>query len=714
MMARVFVPGRVAPDAFSDILDPALRNERIRQDIENQKRIYEYQQMAKEFEDWDNYNLQSRYGNKVPSKDFYDKNLAAMQYGSKGSFVGAAPSIGAGLETLGITPEGKFTFGRHGNNAVMPLRGISPRSKRMFKTDANGTPIPLSDDEIVLAEKAKDETERQAAMDAATPVAETPNEAPNVASEKPNEAASEVPWYDFLKHPQNTPYEQEQMRNQAIMRDAAIAAAMNKPIIYPEADTLSEPMAKLAGQQNSLAQSAIGQLTSRQGMAADFYKMGSNLVNNYAMNAYNAQIRAQQAYNDAVKANEDAKVVRNRIKALYGENGTEEIKRKNFIRNKDFESAQKIAAQRDLDIQQAIMLENLSQKKIEDANSLIGKANAFKGSANKVSKDIELGYDFGGDIPLYEGFGYSSPSFAGQSEALGGNIGGPINGPIGENYPKVPNGGKNGGNKKNEEPVVEAPVNDVPNELSPEEIQKYGIAGGFTPVESKEGATSKLPAGDLVFRDGEVKQVKFDPSKDKIFQKAEKLLGRDVKNAEFGAWGIGEDLNAASVKKAYDQKFYTDVQDLAGDILEEIKKDPRNQAKYIGLIKKLIAQENRYGVRRDFDREENLNIPKSMSLVGYRDEILSGAKGSDARAKNALKDFYLMAEKGQGFSKAQVNQFENILRDQFYSVNDLGKRMKVLAKNGLHLNAKPRYKTDSFGNIKSEVEYIIDMENSFR
>lgn len=713
-MARVFVPGRVAPDAFSDILDPALRNERIRQDIENQKRIYEYQQMAKEFEDWDNYNLQSRYGNKVPSKDFYDRNLAAMQYGSKGSFVGAAPSIGAGLESLGITPEGKLTFGRHGSNAVMPLRGISPRSKRMFKTDSNGTPIPLSDDEIVLAEKAKDETERQAAMDAATPVAEATNEATNGASEKPNEAASEVPWYDFLKHPQNTPYEQEQMRNQAIMRDAAIAAAMNKPIIYPEADTLSEPMAKLAGQQNSLAQSAMGQLTSRQGMAADFYKMGSNLVNNYAMNAYNAQIRAQQAYNDAVKANEDAKVVRNRIKALYGENGTEEIKRKNFIRKNDLESANKIAAQRDLDIQQAIMLENLSQKKIEDANSLIGKANAFKGSANKVSKDIELGYDFGGDIPLYEGFVHSTPSFAGQSEALGGNIGGPINGPTGGNYPKVPNGGKKGGNKKNEEPVVEAPVNDVPNELSPEEIQKYGIAGGFTPVESKEGATSKLPAGDLVFRDGEVKKVKYNPSEDKIFQKASKLLGRDVKNAEFGAWGIGEDLNAASIKRAYDQKFYTDVQDLAGDILAEIKKDPRNQAKYIGLIKKLIAQENRYGVRRDFDREENLNIPKSMSLVGYKDEILSGAKGSDARAKNALKDFYLMAEKGQGFSKAQVNEFENILRDQFYSTNDLGKRMKVLAKNGLHLNAKPRYKTDSFGNIMSEVEYIIDMENSFR
>ena len=473
-------------------------------------------------------------------------------------------------------------------------------------------------------------------------------------------------------------------------------------------------MAKLAGQQNSLAQSAMGQLTSRQGMAADFYKMGSNLVNSYAQNAYNAQIRAQQAYNDAVKANEDAKVVRNRIKALYGENGTEEIKRKNFIRNKDFESAQKIAAQRDLDIQQAIMLENLSQKKIEDANSLIGKANAFKGSANKVSKDIELGYDFGGDIPLYEGFGHSSSSFVGQSEALGGNIGGPINGPIGVNYPKVPNGGKNGGNKNNKEPVVEVPVNDVANELSPEELQKYGIAGGFTPVESKEGATSKLPAGDLVFMDGEIKKVKYNPSEDKIFQKASKLLGRDVKNAEFGAWGIGEDLNAASIKRAYDQKFYTDVQDLAGDIIAEIKKDPRNQAKYIGLIKKLIAQENRYGVRRDFEREENLNIPKSMSLFGYKDEILSGAKGSDARAKNSLKNFYLMAEKGQGFSKAQVNDFENLLRYQFYSVNDLGKRKKVLANNGLRLNAKPRYKTDSFGNIMSEVEYIIDMENSFR
>lgn len=606
-------------------------------------------------------------------------------------FVGKPPSIYAGLESLGITPDGKLTFGVHGSNLVMPVRNIPAKSKRLFRTDENGNPVPLSDDEIALAQKAKDETQMQAAAEAATPVVEA----------KPTNA----PWYDFLKHPQNTPYEQEQMRNQGILRDAAIAAAMNKPVFFPEADTLSEPMAKLAGQQASLAQSAMGQFTSRQGMAADFYKMGSNLVNSYAMNAYNAQINAQKAYNDAVKANEDAKVVRNRIKALYGENGTEEIKRKQFERKGDLESARKIAAQRDLDIQQAVMLENLSQKKIEDANNLIGKANAFKGSANKVSKDIELGYDFGEDIPLYEGFGSSSQNFGGQNEALGGNIGGPINGPVSVNYPKVPNSGNKGGNKKGEKPVLDVPVNEVPIDE-----EAYGSAGGISPISTM----SKLPARDLVFENGEVKKSTYSPSNDPIFIKASKILGRDVKNANFGAWGIGEDLNAASIKRAYDQKFFTDVQDLAGDLLKEIRKDPRNQAKYMGLINALTAQGNRYGVRKDFEDDENLNIPKSPSLEGYRSEIESGMKGTNARAKSSIKNFFEMASKGQTFSKAQVKEFEKLLREQFYSTNSLGKRKKVLANNGLHLNAIPKYKTDAFGNVTSEIEYLIDMENSFK
>ena len=603
-------------------------------------------------------------------------------------FVGTAPSIYAGLDTLGITKDGKYTFGRYGSNLVMPVRGVPAKSKRLFRTDDNGNPIPLSDDEIALAQKAKDETQMQAASEAATPVVEA----------KP----TNTPWYDFLKYPQNTTYEQEQMRNQGILRDAAIAAAMNKPVFFPEADTLSEPMAKLAGQQAGLAQSAMGQFTSRQGMAADFYKMGSNLVNSYAMNAYNAQINAQQAYNDAVKANEDAKVVRNRINALYGENGTEEIKRKEFVRKGDLESARRIAAQRDLDIQQAVMLENLSQKKIEDANNLIGKANAFKGSANKVSKDIELGYDFGEDIPLYEGFGSSSQNFGGQSEALGGNIGGPINGPVSVNYSK---GGNKGGNKKVNEPVVDFPVNEVPIDE-----ETYGSAGGISPIST----ISKLPAKDLVFENGEVKKSTYSPSNDPIFIKASKIFGRDVKNANFGAWGIGEDLNAASIKRARDQKFFTDVQDLAGDLLEQIRNDPRNQAKYIGLINALTAQGNRYGVRQDFEDEENLNIPKSLSLEAYRSEIDSGMKGSRANVKATMRNFFKMASRGETFSKAQVNEFEKLLREQFYSNNSLGKRRKILANNGLHLNAIPKYKTDALGNVTSEIEYLIDMENSFK
>ena len=89
-------------------------------------------------------------------------------------------------------------------------------------------------------------------------------------------------------------------------------------------------------------------------------------------------------------------------------------------------------------------------------------------------------------------------------------------------------------------------------------------------------------------------------------------------------------------------------------------------------------------------------------------------KGTNARAKSSIKNFFEMASKGQTFSKAQVKEFEKLLREQFYSTNSLGKRKKVLANNGLHLNAIPKYKTDAFGNVTSEIEYLIDMENSFK
>lgn len=670
----VFVPGRVAPDAFSDILDPALRNERIRQDIENQKRIYEYQQMAKEFDDWD----KSRYWSKFPSNDFYDKNLAAMQYGRKGSFVGAVPSIGAGLETLGITPEGKLTFGRHGSNAVMPLRGISPSSKRMFRTDANGTPIPLSDDEIVLAEKAKGETERQAAIDAATPVAE----APKGASENTNESANETPWYDFLKHPQNTPYEQEQMRNQAIMRDAAIAAAMNKPIIYPEADTLSEPMAKLAGQQNSLAHSAMGQLTSRQGMAADFYKMGSNLVNSYAQNAYAAQLKANQTYNAAVQANENAKVVRERVESLYGPNGSEALKYTEFVRKGNEEEARKIAAQRDLMVQQAEMLENQAQKYLEDANNLVGKANVFKGSANKVSKDIELGYDFGGDLPLYEGFNATQKTpYATQAETLNSNTY-----DIAGNAPS-PNG---------EGPAIDVNIANQP--------RNYGLK--FDPKTGKvyRPTTSEKPKADVTAETSDLDEIQKKIAKNH--------LGKDVKIANWANWAATQDLSSVPQSQKRREAWLVGNADIATDIT----KVPQDLHKYADWARTVAnGGEDRFGAAaRIIKTSPKLNLPLFEGLDKYENEIHK--KGYSAKGElGALSMLYDKAKAGIGLTLPEIKQMESTLRTLFKSKNVQGQELPLFQNNGFSLKYAP--KKNPYNNVQmrdsesGQPLFILDLEH---
>ncbi len=325
-------------------------------------------------------------------------------------FVGTTPLIYAGLDTLGITKDGKYTFGRYGSNLVIPVRGVPAKSKRLFRTDDNGNPIPMSDDEIALAQKAKDETQMQAAAEAATPVSEA----------KP----TNVPWYDFLKHPQNTPYEQEQMRNQGILRDAAIAAAMNKPVFFPEADTLSEPMAKLAGQQAGLAQSAMGQFTSRQGMAADMYKQVTNLANSYAAQSMQAQMAAQKLKANSDESANNAKVYEKQAEAVFGQmpkDMQEDSKRPDFlevVRNKYDEKALALAQQYDALKRSQAMLENDALSKNEQANSYLAKAKAFGDGVANLDRDWNLGLNFNaGGVTPYDVKKTTQPvQFAGQGD----------------------------------------------------------------------------------------------------------------------------------------------------------------------------------------------------------------------------------------------------------------------------------------------------------
>lgn len=660
-----FEYARVKPDAFSDITDVRMRNDRIMQDIANQKRNWEVQQAAAEFDAWQKQNARKDYG-------YYDKGLAIQNGFKTQPFAGQAPSISQGLASLGITPEGKLTFGSHGSNMVMPFR-----RKPVFKTDENGNVSPLSEDEKALLQKQSDATAQQAAAEAASG-APVQNGGNGDSSIENNVNPQASPWYDFLKHPQNTPYEQEQMRNQGFLRDAAIAAAMNKPVFFPEADTLSEPMAKLSGQQNGLAQSAMQQLTARQGMTADMFKQGMSMVNNYAMQSFNAQIEANKAYNAAKSAYKDAKILREKTEALYGKNGYEYLE---AVRNKDLEKQQEIAFRYNDGMKQAEMKENDSERMLENANNFIGKANAFRGSANQISKDLEFGFNFGDEIGMYQPFANDNTDFVRQSDMNDRNVDFKIgNGTGGYNF----SGGK-GGNKspKPKNDVTEAPVYDAEGNLM------------FTPMFATEDSENKKvfiePNGDV-----------YDSDNDPIRVSWNNILGKDVAIANRRAWGSREHFDKIAQANADNIQWLKNVQDLFGKILSEVRKNPSNQAKYVDILAPILDQADRFGLSEQA-KNEALNIPRSNSLKAYENEII-------ASGNPVLVGLWDKAKEGS-ISEQWLKDFEKELSTQFETKNASGKNDVLLRNNGLKLN----YTLDKKNKTKGgKPKYFVNFVDSFR
>ena len=232
-------------DAFKDIEDLRLRNQRIQQDILNQKRNNARLAAAQQFAMWQS--NPNAFGGDIPTSDFY----ALGAYGKPAPFEGA-PSVSQAMK--GLKESGGLAL---------------PNRKAIYRTDENGNPVRLTDEEIAIRNNASRDLQKQAASDAATP-------------------ANGGSWYDFLKNPQNTPYEQKQMRNHEIMRDAAIGSMLMKPIFNPDTD-ISEGMMRMAGQQQGMAQGAMDNYLKRQGMAADMYNSATKLATNYAAQSLQAQ-----------------------------------------------------------------------------------------------------------------------------------------------------------------------------------------------------------------------------------------------------------------------------------------------------------------------------------------------------------------------------------------------------------------------------------------
>jgi hypothetical protein len=597
-------------------------------------------------------------------------------------FVGTAPSIYAGLDTLGITKDGKYTFGRYGSNLVMPVRGIPAKSKRLFRTDNNGNPIPLSDDEIALAQKAKDETQMQAAAEAATPVVEA----------KP----TNTPWYDFLKHPQNTPYEQEQMRNQGILRDAAIAAAMNKPVFFPEADTLSEPMAKLAGQQAGLAQSAMGQFTTRQGMAADMYKQVTNLANSYAAQSMQAQMAAQKLKANSDESANNAKVYEQQAEALFGQmpkDMQDASKRPDFlevVRSKYDEKALALAQQYDALKRSQAMLENDALSKNEQANSYLAKAKAFGDGVANLDRDWNLGLNFNaGGVTPYDLKKTTQPvQFAGQ-----GDVG------------------------RNEVPIA-----------TPSGFSAVGSVSSATPVPSTAKTAHAAPAnasGGI----GKGK-LKFDPNTGKIYKPksgesgkkgitdplakriARLYTGKDVDIAQFAARGSRLNLDTG-FQAAKDQNAW--LKEL-GAVANELVKNPENVSKFKDFVYEIIkGGEGRFGnAAIILKKDPSLNIPVNRGLKFYSNDILS--KSGEGYFED-LWNYYNRAEKGLGLTKQQLDDMQKILTKNYTHENYVGVVRPLFENNGFKLNYSPLIDPETgkqLVNKNGNKMYQLNLEDSFK
>lgn len=664
---------RVKPDAFSDITDVRVRNDRIMQDIANQKRNWEAQQAAAEFDAWQKQNARKDYG-------YYDKGLAIQNGFKTQPFVGKAPSISQGLASLGITPDGKLTFGSHGSNMVMPFR-----RKPVFKTDENGNPTPLSADEEAILQQESDKTSQQAAAEAASgaPVQNGGDGSSSIENPVNSQAS---PWYDFLKHPQNTPYEIEQMRNQDILRDAAIAAAMNKPVFFPEADTLSEPMAKLAGQQNGLAQSAMQQFTTRQGMASDAYKMATGLATQYASNAIQADIQARKFKADAEESQRNANVYGDQAKTLYGQmpdemkalSGKPEFLE--VVRNKYDEKLQNLAQAYDILKRQQAVFQNDAQSKAEQSQSYLAKSKAFRNGASKVSKDWELGLDFGGGEEV------AAPQIVGNDIRFAGQ------GDIGKN------GAGAYGNFSN--PKNETPVASTPNTTTP------------TIPAATSGASGK---GNLVFNKGKVGKASV-PKSDSSFEEGsaerdfENLANEYYKIGRFGVGGAWQNLDTQVQRRALDDNWLRRINGVKQKLALDLRNNPESFAKHRPLFD-FIRSGNQFGDTSKL-LESAANPPQSYDLSYYANQF--NATGDEVE-RGDLQDYLAILNEGGALTMPEVKHLEKMLTERFPVTNLKGEKKPLLQQNGLKIKFFKATNPDGSPMLDDKEQlYFVPLKDSFK
>lgn len=633
-------------DAFKDIEDLRLRNQRIQQDILNQKRNNARIAAAQQFAMWQS--NPNAFGGDIPTGDFY----ALGAYGKPAPFAGA-PSISQAM--TGLKESGGLAL---------------PNRKAIYRTDENGNPVRLTDEEIAIRNNASRDLQKQAASDAATP-------------------ANGGSWYDFLKNPQNTPYEQKQMRNHEILRDAAIGSMLMKPIFNPDTD-ISEGMMRLAGQQQGMAQGAMDNYLKRQGMAADMYNSATKLATNYAAQSLQSQIQAQQELSAAENYEREAAIRAEQAEKLFGKNSPAYI---SVVKSKDLAKQQELSNQYDAMLRDAKYLKSEAQKRKERSEQFIGKAKAFGDGAKKISQDWELGLNFdglGGITPISKN-GTQVGGFAKQGE-IGANVGG--------SFVQFPNTGA-------------APAGTPSTGVSLQGATEVPPSAENVPTGAENAPTGAPEKPVYTFNDGKLNKVggnmKKGGSDDPIMKRIARLSNgnRDVDIARWKAAGSRVDLDTGIQAAADKNAWLTEVQALTNDIVSR----PENFAKYKDFIYKIIEGGERYGNAYNIIMKSPMNPPMYKGLSNYNDDILTYSRNKE------LQDNYLQMLNGYPLTKEEVKRTEILLSDPKFSVmNAKGVAQPILKNNGLRLNAvEARYENGKpILDDKGQKMYFVDVKDSFK
>lgn len=631
-------------DAFKDIEDLRLRNQRIQQDILNHKRNNARIAAAQQFAMWQS--NPNAFGGDIPTGDFY----ALGAYGKPAPFSGA-PSVSQSMK--GLKESGGLAL---------------PNRKAIYRTDENGNPVRLTDEEIAIRNNASRDLQKQAASDAATP-------------------ANGGSWYDFLKNPQNTPYEQKQMRNHEILRDAAIGSMLMKPIFNPDTD-ISEGMMRMAGQQQGMAQGAMDNYLKRQGMAADMYNSATKLATNYAAQSLQAQIQSQQELSAAENYEREAAIRAEQAEKLFGKNSPAYIA---VVKSKDLAKQQELSNQYDAMLRDAKYLKSEAQKRKERSEQFLGKAKAFGDGAKKISQDWELGLNFdelGGVTPIAKN-GTQVGGFAKQGET-GINVGGP--------FVQFPNTGA-------------APAGMPSTGVLPTGATEVPTAPQAASTGAGNASTGASEKPVYTFKNGKLN--KAVGSDDPIMKRIARLsngLGRDVDIARWKAAGSRVDLDTGIQAAADKNAWLTEVQAVANDIVSK----PENFAKYKDFVYKVIEGGDRFGNASNILMNSTMNIPRFKGLRNYETDIMTYG-GENSREE--LQDYYSILKEGGALTGAEVKNFEKLLSSPMFSwTNYQGKSMPLLKNNGLKLKAVEARNPD--GSIvkdeKGNTMYFINLDDSFK